>query len=215
MTLTMQDTDIANYLLDIKAVKINVNNPFKWTSGIQSPIYCDCRIVNSYVPVRDAVINMFVELINLEFINRTTLIGGVASGGISYGALVADRLRLPFIYVRDERKKHGLKKHIEGVYEGFGNRVILIEDHISTGGSSMKAINAIKEEKLELVCLLSIMTYNFKEAEDVFNNAGVIHHSLCNLDTILEVAQERKIINSIDADRILAFRENHTEGWQI
>jgi len=210
----MQDTEIANYLLDIKAVKIDVKTPFLWTSGIQSPIYCDCRIVNSYVKERDAVINKFVELIRAEFINKTNVIGGVASGGISYGALVADRLSLPFIYVREERKKHGLEKHIEGEYEAFGNRVILIEDHISTGGSSMKAINAIKEQKLELVCLLSIMTYNFKEAEEVFSNAGVIHHSLCNLDTILEVALQRGIINSTDADKILKFRESHKEGWQ-
>src|SRR5258708_33435144 len=110
MTLKMQDTEIANHLLDIKAVKIDVKTPFLWTSGIQSPIYCDCRIVNSYVKQRDAVINKFVELIKAEFINKTNIIGGVASGGISYGALVADRLSLPFIYVREERKKHGLEK---------------------------------------------------------------------------------------------------------
>jgi orotate phosphoribosyltransferase len=210
----MQDTQIANFLLNIKAVKINVKEPFTWTSGIKSPIYCDCRIVNSYVKERNTVINKFVELIRAEFINKTNIIGGVASGGISYGALVADRLSLPFIYVREERKKHGLEKHIEGEYEAFGNRVVLIEDHISTGGSSMKAINAIKEQKLELVCLLSIMTYNFKEAEDVFSNAGIIHHSLCNLDTILEVALQRGIINSTDADKILKFRESREEGWQ-
>lgn len=207
----MQDTLIANFLLDIKAVQINVKEPFIWTSGIESPIYCDCRIVNSYVKERDAVISKFVELINDSFISKTNIIGGVASGGISYGALVADRLKLPFIYIREERKKHGLKKQIEGSYEAFGNRVVLIEDNISTGGSSIKAINALKEQKLELVCLLSIMTYGFKEANEAFKAAGVIHDSLCNLDIILEVASERNIITVEDADKIRQFRISHKD----
>ena len=211
MIVTMQDTRIANFLLDIEAVKINVKEPFIWTSGIKSPIYCDCRIVNSYVKERDAVISKFIELINDKFISKTNIIGGVASGGISYGALVADRLKLPFIYVREERKKHGLEKQIEGSYEAFGNRVVLIEDHISTGGSSIKAINALKEQKLELVCLLSIMTYGFKEADDAFEAAGVIHDSLCNLDVILEVAAERNIITAEDADKIRQFRISHRD----
>lgn len=205
----MQDTQIANYLLDIEAVKINVQNPFTWTSGIKSPIYCDCRLVNSYVEQRDAVISKFTDLINEKFISKTNIIAGVASGGISYGVLIADRLNLPFIYVRSERKKHGLMQQIEGFYEGFANRVILIEDHISTGGSSMKAINAIKGEKLELVCLLSIMTYGFKEAEESFKEANVIHHSLCNLDAIIQVALERSIITSQDAEEINKFRKSY------
>ena len=209
----MQDTQIANYLLDIKAVKINVKEPFIWTSGIKSPIYCDCRIVNSYVKERDAVISNFVGLINQRFISKVNIIAGVASGGISYGALVADRLNLPFIYVREERKKHGLRKQIEGEYESFGNRVVLIEDHISTGGSSMKAINALKEQSLELVCLLSIMTYGFKEADDVFDDAGVTHDSLCNLDAIMEVASQRHLITSDDAEKIKLFRESYKD-WQ-
>jgi orotate phosphoribosyltransferase len=211
MIITTQDTRIANFLLDINAVKINVKEPFIWTSGIKSPIYCDCRIVNSYVEARDAVISKFVEVINGRFISKTNIIGGVASGGISFGALVADRLHLPFIYVREERKKHGLKKQIEGAYEPFGNRVLLIEDHISTGGSSVKAIHVLKDQQLEVVCLLSIMTYGFKEADVAFDAAGVIHDSLCNLDVVLEVAAERNIINSEEADKIRQFRSSYTD----
>ncbi|MEO6328055.1 MAG: orotate phosphoribosyltransferase [Ginsengibacter sp.] len=209
----MQDTQIANYLLDIKAIKINVTEPFTWTSGIKSPIYCDCRRVNSFVKERDAVINKFTDIIKGRFLSNTNVIAGVASGGISYGVLVADRLDLPFIYVREERKKHGLKKEIEGEYQSFGNRVVLIEDHISTGGSSMKAVNSLRDEHLEVNCLLSIMTYGFKEANDAFYAAGILHDSLCNLDTILEVALQRQIINSADADKIRGFRESQTD-WQ-
>jgi orotate phosphoribosyltransferase len=212
MTLTMQDTQIANFLLDIKAVKINVNEPFVWTSGIKSPIYCDCRIVNSYVEARDAVINKFTDLINRDFISKTDVIAGVASGGISYGVLIADRLRKPFIYVRETRKEHGLKKQIEGEYNAY-NSVVLIEDHISTGGSSIKAIKAIKDANLKISGLISIMTYSFKEAEDKFNEENVKHESLCDLDTILLVASEKGIINSTDIDKIIQFRKS-PKDWQ-
>src|SRR5688572_15845864 len=123
----MQDIQVANFLLDIKAVKINVKEPFVWTSGIKSPIYCDCRIVNSYVEARNTVINKFTDLINKDLISKTDAIAGIASGSISYGALIADRLKKPFIYVREKRKEYGLKKQIEGEYTDFNN-VILIED---------------------------------------------------------------------------------------
>lgn len=202
--LTMQETQIANFLLDIEAVKINVKEPFVWTSGIQSPIYCDCRVVNSNVAARDAVTAGFTEIINKDFILETDVIAGVASGGISYGALIADRLKKPFIYVREERKKYGLKKQIEGNFN-IGNTVILIEDLISTGGSSMKAVQVLKEENLKLVCLLSIMTYGFKQAQNTFSEANVIHKSLCNVNAILKVAAEKGIINSVDSDKILHF----------
>jgi orotate phosphoribosyltransferase len=206
MTPTMQDTRIANLLLDIKAVKINVNEPFLWTSGIKSPIYCDCRIINSHVLVRDVVIEKFTELIKNEFISTTDYIAGVASGGISYGALIADRLHLPFMYVRDKKKEHGLGKQIEGEYNAY-NRVILIEDLISTGGSSLKAVQAVREADLIVECLLSIMTYNSKKADNSFAEANVKHYSLCNLDIIIEVALDRNDISHSDAETILKFRE--------
>jgi orotate phosphoribosyltransferase len=205
MTLTMQDTQIANFLLNIKAVKINVKEPFTWTSGIKSPIYCDCRIVNSYVEARDAVISKFTDLINKDFPN-VDLIGGVASGGISYGALIADRLKKPFIYVRERKKEYGLMKQVEGEYNAY-NSVVLIEDHISTGGSSLNAIKAIRDRNLKVAGLLSIMTYSFKEAKHKFEEANVKQESLCDLDTILNVALSEGRITSDDVKTILDFRD--------
>lgn len=119
MIVTMQDVSqqIAKFLLEIEAVKFNVKEGFTWTSGIKSPIYCDNRIINSKVEVRDAVINAFVDIISNKYIKKTDIIAAVATGGMTYGILAADRLRLPFIYVREERKQHGLMKLIEGEYQ--------------------------------------------------------------------------------------------------
>lgn len=223
MTITMQDESaskrfylsrqIAKFLLEIKAVKFNVDEPFIWTSGIKSPIYCDNRIINSKVDIRDAVIFAFSNIITSDYLNETDIIAAVAIGGIPYGVLAADRLKLPFIYVREERKKHGLMKRVEGEFKE-GDRVLLIEDHISTGGSSMKAIEGLKDEGLELICLLSIMTYGFKQAEELFRIQNVKHESICNLDIILMVAQEEGIISSDDAETILQFRESPSE-WRV
>ena len=212
MALTMQDEKIAKFLLEIQAIKFNVQNPFTWTSGIRSPIYCDNRIINSKVVIRDAVINAFCKIIKNEFIEQTDIIAAVATGGIPYGTLVADRLNLPFIYVREERKKHGLMKRVEGHFN-IGDRVVLIEDHISTGGSSMKAIEGLKDEGLELVSLLSIMTYGFKVADDLFSRENIKYESICNLDTILSVALQEGILNSNEIDTILKFRQSPNE-WQ-
>lgn len=201
--------EIANLLLQIGAVKLDVANGFTWTSGIQSPIYCDNRIINSKVDVRSAVINTFSDLILKHYLKDTDIIAGVSTGGIPYGALIADRLKLPFIYVREKRKEHGLKKMVEGHYEP-GKRVVLIEDHISTGISSIGAVTALREEGLQLTALLSIMTYRFKEAEEAFKTHSIQYHSLCDLDTILEVAKEQAIISEKEATYILNFRDNHT-----
>jgi orotate phosphoribosyltransferase len=203
----MRDIQIANYLLDIKAFRINVDEPFVWTSGIKSPIYCDCRIINSHVPARENVIEKFIDIITKDFPDKTNLIAGVASGGVSYGAIIADRLRLPFIYVRERKKEHGLMKQIEGEYNEQ-SKVILIEDHISTGGSSLKAAKAIKDAGLEIICLLSIMTYSFKEAENNFSSEDIKHESLCDLDTVLHTAFERGIISLKDREAILQFRDS-------
>lgn len=203
---------IAKFLLDIEAVKFNVENPFTWVSGIKSPIYCDNRIINSKVDVRTEVVSEFSSIVFNNFKPLPDIIAGVATGGIPYGVLVADRLNLPFIYVREKRKEHGLKKIIEGEFKA-GDRVVLIEDHISTGMSSLKAIDALREEGLEVLCLVSIMTYGFKEAEDAFTAKNIKHLSICNLDTILQVAEETHILSSQSADEVLKFREN-PHSWR-
>jgi orotate phosphoribosyltransferase len=210
-SLTMAGVDrkaIAKYLLEIQAVRINVQNPFTWVSGIKSPIYCDNRIINSKVKVRDAVVGEFSNIILDNFIENTDIIAGVATGGIPYGVLVADRLKLPFIYVREKRKEHGLMKRIEGEFKK-GDRVVLIEDHISTGISSIKAIEALRDEEVEVICLISIMTYGFKEAEQAFKGQRVKHISICDLDTIIEVAKADNMITAQDAEIVLNFRDNH------
>jgi orotate phosphoribosyltransferase len=206
--MTASQQQLAKYLLEIEAVKFNVDNPFTWTSGIKSPIYCDNRIINSRVYVRDVVISEFSDLI-IKIFPEVEIIAGVALGGISYGALVADRLKLPFIYVREERKEHGLMKLVEGEEEfRKGAKVILIEDHISTGKSSMNAIKGLREKGLEIIWLISIMTYRFKEAEELYKKENVAYTSLCNLDTILEVALQEGRITEQDRDIILKFRES-------
>jgi orotate phosphoribosyltransferase len=197
---------IAKSLLDIGAVKFNTNNPFTWASGIKSPIYCDNRIINSRVAIRDIVIGEFSNIISANFLSQIDHISGVATGGISYGGIIADRLKMPFIYVRSERKSHGLMKMVEGEYK-TGEKTVLIEDHISTGLSSMRAIEGLREEGIEPVCLLSITTYGFRQAEDLFKRKNVQYQSICDLDTILDVAREEGILTSEDVTTILNFKE--------
>jgi orotate phosphoribosyltransferase len=198
---------IAKSLLKIGAVKFNVEHPFKWTSGIDSPIYCDNRVINSRVEVRDAVIEEFMKIISDNFAGKFDTIAGVATGGMPYGVLIADRLKLPFIYVRSERKEYGMKKVVEGDFK-VGERVILIEDHISTGKSSLKAAQFLKEENVVVICLLSIMTYGFKEAEEKFKQDNVPFGSICNLDIVLDVAKQENILSTSQVDTILQFRES-------
>ena len=198
---------IAKSLLEIGAFKINLKELFTWTSGIKSPIYCDNRIINSKVGVRDAVISEFSSAISLRFLSNTDIIAGVATGGMTYGVLIASRLNLPFIYVRAERKEHGLKKVVEGHFDAR-DKVVLIEDHISTGKSSIQAVEHLREEGLEVICLLSIMTYGFKDAEKAFKDKNIPFASICDLDTILEVALEEGSLSRQDVNAILEFRES-------
>lgn len=178
---------IAKSLLDVGAIQFNLKELFTWTSGIKSPIYCDNRVINSIVATRDEVVNGFIQIIRERFLADIDIIAGVATGGMTYGVLVADRLKLPFIYVRGEKKGHGLKRAVEGYFRP-GNRIVLIEDLISTGKSSLKAVEFLREEGLELLALLSINTYDFKETHQLFRDHKVSAASLCGLDTVLDVA---------------------------
>jgi orotate phosphoribosyltransferase len=157
--LSKHSTEIANDLLKIKSVEFNFNDPYVWVSGTKSPIYCDNRKINSYPEIRNKFVNYFVELIQ-EYYPTVEVIAGVATGGIPLGILIADRMKLPFIYVRQERKEHGLMKQVEGDFN-IGAKTVLIEDHISTGGSSWKALQGLLDVKLDVLGLASIMTYGF------------------------------------------------------
>jgi orotate phosphoribosyltransferase len=167
---------IANQLLSIQAIKLSPAKPFIWASGAESPIYCDNRITLSYPDVRNSICDGFVSKIKEQYPNAEA-IAGVATGGIAHGMLVADRLGLPFVYVRDKPKAHGRENTVEGFLEPNA-KVVVIEDLISTGGSSLKSVEALRNYGVEVLGLLAIFTYNFQKASDAFEAAN------CKMDTL-------------------------------
>lgn len=201
---------IAENLLQLEAVQLNVNHPFTWVSGIKSPVYCDNRKVNSNVEVRRNVVNAFVEVIHKKF-PSVEVIAGVATGGIPTGVLIAEQLGLPFIYVRQAAKEHGLMKQVEGDFK-TNQKVVVIEDHISTGGSSLIAVHALKKAELNVLGLISIMTYGFDSAINLFKEENLTHYSLSDLDIILGVAVGNGLISQNESDLILAFRKS-PKNW--
>lgn len=194
---------VAEYLLQIKAIKLNVDEPFTWASGIKSPIYCDNRTILSYPIVRTYIRQQLAEL-TIEAYGRPDIIAGVATGGIAHGALVAQELDMPFAYVRSQAKGHGLQNRIEGVMEK-GRTVVLIEDLISTGGSSIEAVNAVKENGNQVKGVVSIMDYGFQKAEDNFKPV-CSYYSLCNFDVLVETALEKEFITKEGYDSLLKWK---------
>jgi orotate phosphoribosyltransferase len=194
---------VAEYLLQIKAVKLNVEEPFTWASGIKSPIYCDNRTILSYPVVRTYIRQQLAEL-TVEAYGKPDIIAGVATGGIAHGALVAQELDMPFAYVRSSAKGHGLQNMIEGVMEK-GRTVVLIEDLISTGGSSIQAVNAVKEHGNQVKGVVSIMDYGFQKAEDNFKDV-CSYYSLCNFDVLIETALEKQFITKENYDSLLKWK---------
>lgn len=195
---------VAEYLLQIKAVKLNVEEPFTWASGIKSPIYCDNRTILSYPVVRTYIRQQLAEL-TVEAYGKPDIIAGVATGGIAHGALVAQELDMPFAYVRSAAKGHGLQNMIEGVMEK-GRTVVLIEDLISTGGSSILAVNAVKEHGNQVKGVVSIMDYGFQKAEDNFKDV-CSYYSLCNFDVLIETALEKQFITKENYDSLLKWKD--------
>jgi len=202
--------DMAEFLLEIKAVILNAPDPFTWASGIKSPIYCDNRKTLSHPKVRNFIKTSFADLIDDEF-GDTDVIAGVATAGIPHGALVADVLNLPFVYVRDKPKGHGLENQIEGKLE-LGQRVFVIEDLISTGGSSLKAVDALRAAGAEVVGLGAIFTYGFPQAENAFEQANCKAVTLTNYDTLLDIALRNNYIKQGELDTLKAWKEN-PQGW--
>lgn len=200
---------IARQLLKIKAVKLNVLQPFTWASGMRSPIYCDNRIVLSHPEARDMVKNGFVQL-SLAF-GEFDVVAGVATAGIPHGALLADALNLPFVYVRDKPKNHGRQNQIEGELLP-GQRVLVIEDLISTGGSSMKAIDALQEAGATTVGILAIFTYGFHEATDLFAGRGIPLQTLSDYDSLVEEALDLQYISASDLESLKIWRRD-PKNW--
>ena len=202
---------IAEYLLSIKAVKLQPNDPFSWASGWNSPIYCDNRISLSYPEVRTYIKTAFCDLIKENF-GMPDVIAGVATGGLPQGALVAQELNLPFIYVRSSAKAHGMGNMIEGHYTK-NQKVVLIEDLISTGGSSIKGVKALKNEGLDVLGLAAIFTYGFEIASNNFSEINCKAKTLSDYSTLIDVAIKNDYITNSDLDSLQNWRINPS-NWK-
>lgn len=191
---------IAEFLLQIKAVKLQPNQPFTWASGWSSPIYCDNRKTLSYPTIRTHIRQGYAEAILQQF-GKPDAIAGVATGGIAQGALVAQELGIPFIYVRSSAKGHGLGNQIEGHFEK-GQKVVVIEDLISTGGSSLVAVKALRDAGCEVKGLVAIFTYGFDVAERNFTMAECPYVTLTDYDHLIEQALKLEYISESDVDSL-------------
>lgn len=203
--------EVAEYLLEIKAVVLQPDNPFTWASGLKSPIYCDNRKTLSFPKVRTYIKSSFSDIISEDFKN-CDVIAGVATAGIPHGVLVADVLNKPFVYVRDKAKGHGLENMIEGKIEK-GQKVVVIEDLISTGGSSLKAVDVLRNAGAEVLGLGAIFTYGFQKSITAFEETKCNFFTLSDYPTLLEVAETNDYIKAKDKDTLLKWYQNPAE-WQ-
>lgn len=201
---------IAQSLLQIKAIKLQPANPFTWASGWKSPIYCDNRKTLSYPEIRNFIKESFSNVVSEKF-GKPDFIAGVATGAIAIGALVADALNLPFVYVRPKPKKHGLGNMIEGEIPKE-KKVVVIEDLISTGKSSLKAVEALRNQNIEVMGMVAIFNYGFKVAEDNFNNANVQLETLSNYQQLIQIALKSGYIKETDLETLNQWRDN-PELW--
>jgi orotate phosphoribosyltransferase len=199
-----------NFLTQINAIKLNTKNPFTWTSGIKSPIYCDNRLVLSYPKIREFIADSMTQIIKNKY-GSDISIAGVATGAIAVGAMISERLNVPYAYVRPEPKGHGLRNQIEGNIEQKSN-VVVIEDLISTGKSSLNAINALKSEDINVMGMLSIFSYNFDFANKKFIDEKVTINSLADYNTLVEVIESNGDLNNDEITRLKKWRED-PESW--
>ncbi len=203
---------VAEFLLQIKAIKLQPNNPFNWSSGWKSPIYCDNRKTLSYPEIRTFIRQELTAMIDAEF-SRPDAIAGVATGAIAIGALVAQEMGLPFCYVRSKAKGHGMENLIEGEIKD-GSSVVVIEDLISTGKSSLLAAEALKKAGHEIKGMAGIFTYGFSDARDRFKEADITLKTLTNYQTLIEQALKNEYINESDLEALNAWREDPANWFQ-
>jgi len=202
--------ETAKLLLQINAIKLNPKNPYTWASGWKSPIYCDNRIILSYPKIRKLICDFLASLID-QNIKDYDLIAGVATGAIGVGMLVANKLDKPFIYVRSDRKKHGRKNNIEGFYKK-DQKVVVIEDLISTGKSSLDACDSLISENLKIKSLVSIFNYNFDISEENFKSKKIEYFSLCSYNYLIDYALENNFFSSSEIDELRKWR-NDPINW--
>jgi len=195
-----------NYLTQINAIKLNTKKPFTWTSGIKSPIYCDNRLILSFPDVRKFVADKMTDIVENKY-GKDISIAGVATGAIAIGAMIAERLNLPYAYVRPEPKEHGLKNQIEGNIKK-GSNIVVIEDLISTGKSSLNAINALKSEGYNVMGMLSIFSYNFHFANKKFKDENISINSLSDYNSLVDLIQSEGTLDSNEISRLKKWRED-------
>jgi orotate phosphoribosyltransferase len=197
---------VAEKLLQIGAIKLSPENPFTWASGWKSPIYCDNRKTLGFPYIRDFVKSELCNVIFSDFADAE-LLAGVATAGIAWGAMAADQLKLPYIYVRPKPKEHGLGNQIEGYYEP-GQKVLVIEDLVSTGKSSLQVVDVVRQAGLEVMGMVAIFTYGFPEASEAFINAGVPFKALTNYPTLIESAIEKGIVSGAQMETLMQWSAN-------
>lgn len=206
------EKEIAKSLLEIKAVFLRPDEPFTWASGIKSPIYCDNRLTLTAPEVRTKIENGLVEVIRKNYPD-VEVIMGTSTAGIPHAAIVADKMNIPMGYVRGSNKDHGRKNQIEGKLEK-GQKVVVIEDLISTGGSVIDVVNVLKEAGAEVLGIASIFTYGMKKSQERLGKENINNFSLSNFDVLVDVAAEEGYIKAGDKDRLVAFRNNPSdESW--
>lgn len=197
---------VAEKLLQINAIKLNPQQPFTWASGWKSPIYCDNRKVLSFPFIRDFIKSEMCNVIFEQFA-EAELLAGVATAGIAWGAMAADQLKLPYVYVRPKPKEHGLGNQIEGYYEA-GQKTVVIEDLVSTGKSSLQVVDVLRESGLEVIGMVSIFTYAFDVAQEAFKSAGIAYKSLTNYETLISLAAEKGQVKPEDETILLNWRKD-------
>lgn len=207
--MVSNETAVAEKLLQVNAVQLNAANPYTWASGWKSPIYCDNRKVLSFPYVRDFVKSELCSVI-FERFDAAEALAGVATAGIPWGAMAADQLKLPYMYVRPKPKEHGLGNQIEGAYTA-GQKVLVIEDLISTGKSSLQVCEVLKAAGVEVIGMVSIFNYGFPQAAEAFEKAGIPFVSLTNYEVLIKLAVEKGIIGAEAVEGLMQWRENPGE----
>jgi orotate phosphoribosyltransferase len=209
--ITTDEKAVAEKLLHAQAIRLSVKEPFTWSSGWKSPIYCDNRKVLGYPYIRDFIKSELCNVVFAQF-PGAGLLAGVATAGIAWGAMAADQLKLPYVYVRSKPKEHGLGQQIEGYYE-TNQPVVVIEDLISTGKSSLQVVDILRQTGLEVIGLVSIFNYGFRAAKTAFERAGVPYVSLSNYPTLIGLALEKGLVGPEEESVLLKWSEN-PENWK-
>jgi orotate phosphoribosyltransferase len=202
--ITTNERVVAERLLQVRAVQLDLRQPFTWSSGWKSPIYCDNRRVLGFPYVRDFIKSEFCNVVFAQF-PEAGLLAGVATAGIPWGAMIADQLKLPYVYVRSKPKDHGLGQQIEGYYQA-GQPVVVIEDLVSTGKSSLQAAEVLRNEGLKVIGLVSIFNYGFDSAREAFEKAEVPCVSLSDYPTLISLALEKELVSPEEERALLQWR---------